>query len=80
MKVLICLNEDRDIVSTHISTNAKVLNDKMKREYELELIAVESEGYESDEVESDFVEGDHAFIIASDNYQYYWEIHDCVEV
>lgn len=80
MKALICTNEEREIVSVHISTNHNALNEKMRRDFQTELIAAEDEGYDLDDVESDFVEGSNAYIIASDGYQYYWEISDCIEV
>ena len=80
MKALICTNEEHEIVSVHVSTNYNTLNEKMRRDFQTELGCLEDEGYDLDEVESDFVEGSNAYIIASDGYQYYWEITDCVEV
>jgi hypothetical protein len=80
MKALICTNENNEVVSIHISTNENILNEKMRRDFQTELLALEDEGYDLDEVESDFAERDSAYIKASENYQYLWVIKGCVEV
>ena len=80
MKVLICTNEENEIVSVHLSTNANTLNERMRRDFQNELASVEDEGYRLDDIDSDFEEMSGAYIIASNCYQYHWSIKDCIEI
>lgn len=80
MKALICTNEENEVVSVHLSTNANTLNERMRRDFQNELVSAEDEGYDLDEIDSDFEEMSGAHIIASDGYQYHWSIKDCVEI
>lgn len=80
MKVLICTNEENEIVSVHLSTNADTLNERMREEYRNERASLMQQGYAYKDVECEFNEGSSAHIEASDDYQYHWSIKDCIEI
>lgn len=80
MRSLVCTNENHEVTSVHISTNANTLNELMRREYQNELVSLEDEGYDVDEIDCDFSEGSSAYIEVSEDYAYYWQIESCTEV
>lgn len=80
MRSLVCTNENHEVTSVHISTNAKSLNELMRREYRNELASLMEEGYAHEDIESDFSEGSSAYIEVSEDYAYYWQIESCTEV
>ena len=80
MKALICTNEENEIVSVHLSTNADTLNQRMREEYRNERASLMRQGYAHEDIECEFNEGSSAYIEASDCYQYHWSIKDCVEI
>lgn len=80
MKALICTNEENEIVSVHLSTNANTLNERMREEYRNERASLMQQGYAYKDVECEFNEGSSAHIEASDDYQYHWSIKDCIEI
>jgi hypothetical protein len=80
MKALICTNEENEVVSVHLSTNADTLNERMRKEYRNERASLMQQGYAYKDVECEFNEGSSAHIEASDDYQYHWSIKDCIEI
>lgn len=80
MKALICTNEENEVVSVHLSTNADTLNQRMREEYRNERASLMRQGYAYKDIECEFNEGSSAYIEASDDYQYHWTIKDCIEI
>ena len=76
---LVCVNEDRYIVSITTSKDADKLVAKMKEEYESELFCLEDEGIKI--ASSNFLnERKKAFINYGSEYSYFWEIKETISL
>ena len=76
---LVCLNEDRYIVSITASKDVDKLVAKMREEYESELSCLEEEGVEI--ASSNFLNGRKmAYIYYGSYCSYFWEIKEIVNL
>lgn len=70
---LVCVNEEKDVVSVQGFANKEDAYAQMKTEYENEMY-----NFEDDEVEEHTIEDNCAHIYRSDDYEYHWSINKII--
>ena len=81
MYSLICVNEDKEVVSVVVSESKWELRKRMQEEYEREIEDALRSGYPMDELdELSELNEEWAIVAVEDSWEYQWTIEEVNEV